>query len=100
MTTMFLDDVRMPRGRFDVIVRSSQEAIDHISKHGVPDFISFDHDLGGDDDAMRVVNFIIESDLDGDISIPSGFSFHVHSANPIGARNILSKLENYLRMKH
>ena len=61
---MYLDDIRDPKGEFDIITRTSQEAIDWMYEFGCPDFISFDHDLGGDDTAMRVVKWMVERDLD------------------------------------
>jgi len=99
---MFLDDIRMPsdRGMSDdmVIVRSSNDAIDYLNTHGCPSFISFDHDLGGDDTSMTVVNFIIEADLEtGGTYIPEDFTFNVHSDNPVGRDNIIGKLGGYLR---
>jgi len=94
---MFIDDERNPISKYDIIVRSSNEAIDWMEKNGCPDFISFDHDLGGDDTAMNVVNWMIEKDLDSSGSfIPKEFQFAVHSANPVGAKNIEMKLQKYL----
>jgi hypothetical protein len=46
---MFIDDERFPVSDDWVIVRSSQEAIDTVLAKGFPSYISFDHDLGGDD---------------------------------------------------
>ena len=68
---------------------------------GCPQLISFDHDLGGDDTAMRVVNWMIETDLDAASNfIPADFAFKVHSANPVGAANIQSKLQNYINVRN
>ncbi|MDF1878423.1 hypothetical protein JHD46_02075 [Sulfurimonas sp. SAG-AH-194-C20] len=44
--SMYLDDLRTPIEEFDFIVRSYEEAVSVMSRNGVPDFISFDHDLG------------------------------------------------------
>ena len=89
---IFIDDVREAPPNFDVTLRSSQEAILWMTVNGIPDHISFDHDLGGDDTAMVVVNWMIERDLDeGGRFIPSDFDFKVHSANPVGHKNILYK---------
>ena len=47
MTQLFLDDVRdPPAGDESVIVRSFAEAVEYVERHGIPAFISFDHDLG------------------------------------------------------
>ncbi len=93
---MYVDDIRNPKGEFDSIVRSSSEAIEYFNTNGCPNFISFDHDLGGEDTAMRIVKYMIESDLDTKGFIPEDFSFYVHSANPIGKANIEGYLNRYL----
>ncbi len=97
--SLFIDDLREPpEGAWDV-VRTSDEAIAFLEANGCPDLISFDHDLGGDDTAMRVVRWLIERDLDAPGFIPAGFAFRVHSANPIGAENIRSALGRYLDVR-
>lgn len=47
---LYLDDVRTPTVTLPdhepwVVVRNYQEFVDYITEHGVPDMISFDHDL-------------------------------------------------------
>ena len=106
MTKLFLDDVREVRdiyplateGEF-VLVRSQQAFIDHITEEGLPDFISFDNDLGLLDygqlapDGYAAAKWLVyEAGLD-----LRGLKFHVHSANPVAAVQIRSLLENYLR---
>jgi hypothetical protein len=79
-----------------VVARTVAEAIDRIRERGVPAFVSFDHDLGpGTETGMDLAKAIVEMDLD-DPCIPDGFAFEVHSANPVGRRNILHLLDNYL----
>lgn len=92
---MFIDDERYPPmdGDVWVIVRTSQQAIDWIASNGYPSFISFDHDLGGDDTSMGLVNWIIEDCLNREINIP--FKWYVHSQNPIGRDNINGKLTSF-----
>lgn len=85
---MFIDDERFPVTDDWVIVRSSQEAIDCVKKNGFPQHINFDHDLGGDDTTRRFVSWIVDRMLDGDYQFPEGFTFDVHSQNPIGAKSI------------
>lgn len=94
---MYIDDLRTPDIDYDIIVRSSDEAIKCIKEHGMPSFISFDHDLGGGDTSMKVVNFIVESLLDDDFSMEVDFDFKIHSANPIGAANIDTKMRNIIK---
>jgi len=97
MYRLYIDDIRDPKGDFDFIARTSNEAIRIMESQDCPNFISFDHDLGGDDTAMRVVKFMVEADLDNPGWIPDNFTFFVHSANPVGAANITGYLNAYLR---
>lgn len=93
---LFLDDERFPPGEDIsgwVICRTSAGAIDFVKTCGWPSFISFDHDLGGDDTAMTFVDWITTQVLDeGRANLP--FDYFVHSQNPIGAENIQVKLDN------
>jgi hypothetical protein len=93
---MFIDDERFPPARGDwVIVRSSEEAINTVLFAGVPDFISFDHDLGGNDTSMCFIHWLIDAHLSGEIpTFINGFD--VHSQNPVGARNIRGLLLGYM----
>ena len=96
---MYIDDIRDPKGEFDLTARNSDTAINIMRQTGCPNFISFDHDLGGDDTAMRVVKFMVEMDLDHKGWIPNDFTFFVHSANPVGAANITGYLNAYMRTR-
>ena len=103
---MYLDDIRTPTEKFDFVVRSYDEAIAIIKKNGVPNYISFDHDLGVDKNGnllktgFDLAKWLIESDLDNIYTLPSNFKFKVHSQNPIGKKNIISLLEGYMKYKH
>lgn len=98
---MFIDDTREPCERFDVIVRSARDAISWMEKNGCPSYISFDHDLGDGIDAIGIVNWMIEMDLNNNGNfIPKDFRYNVHSANPIGAANIRNKLDGYLEFRN
>jgi hypothetical protein len=98
---LYIDDERTPKtDKPWVIVRTSQEAIQYIETNGCPEYISFDHDLGGDDTAMNVVKWLVEQDIaEHGAFIPKDFEYNVHSANPIGAKNIDGFLKNYLDFK-
>ena len=101
---IFLDDERFPpEGQDFVIVRTSEQCIGWMKEYDCPEYISFDHDLGGDDTAMKVVHWIIEQDirerLAGFTFIPENFTFYVHSQNPIGAKNITELLNSYLQFR-
>lgn len=133
MKKLFLDDIRIPKdaiglvnpnlNRFYfesdwVVVRSYDEFINYIKSNGVPDFVSFDHDLSDEhyNDLLsnknwRSGNSIIDLEYEEykektgyecakwlvDWCIDNGVKFPeyiVHSANPVGKKNIVSYLEN------
>ena len=82
-----------------VLVRSFAEFKDYIIQYGLPDFISFDNDLGLDSngelapDGFHATKWLVYE---------SGFNlinlkFKVHSANPIASVQIKSLLDNYIR---
>jgi len=97
---LYIDDIRNPKGNFDYIARNSEEAIEFMIRNGCPVFISWDHDLGGDDTSLRVVKWMIEMDLDMEKEfIPENFKFFVHSANPVGKANIEGYLNAYLKSR-
>jgi len=77
---------------------SSQAAIEQLQQTGCPGLISFDHDLGGDDTARTVVQWMINQDLDTGF-IPDDFEFRVHSQNPVGAQFIQQTLTRYLAFR-
>ena len=95
MTKLFIDDIRECPEGFSC-ARTSSDAIDWVKKNGCPDFISFDHDLGGEDTTMAFVNWFIGGVLDKEIVLPKDFRYNIHSANPVGSENLRSKLENLL----
>lgn len=98
-----------------VIVRNFHQFVNYIQKYGLPDYISFDHDLGiehtkyyfnngghasppdplkadfkektGYDAAKWLVDFCVENEK----SLPL---WHVHSHNPVGSENIRTYLRN------
>ena len=94
---LYIDDIRNPEDKDFVIARTVQEAKEKVFELGMPSYISFDHDLGeeSEGDAIDFVKWLIECDMDNHI-IPEGFTFYVHSANPIGSENIECLLNNYL----
>lgn len=102
---LYLDDLRHPPSSDYVVARTVTEARILIHDKGFPVHISFDHDLGMDEKGRLLesgydfAKWIVESDQNGDIFIPIDFTFTVHSANPVGARNIFSLLDNYLTFK-
>lgn len=103
--TLYLDDIREPKNDYDVIVRTYESAINHILVHGIPKYISFDHDLGLDSDGniaksgYDLAKWLVDSVIDGKLEFPDNFDFNVHSANPIGKNNIEAILNNFLLFK-
>ena len=104
MTTfLFLDDVReVPQDGNDwKLVKSYKEFVNWIKDNGVPNIISFDHDLGlFHKSGMDAAKWLVEQDLICNIMIPNDFQFLVHSANPCGRANIQGLLKNYLEQKN
>lgn len=104
---LFLDDdarkggmesFRYPPDDTWTIATSSAEAIRLIKLNGPPGYISFDHDLGeGEggyvDTAMNVINYLTEHHYDSEIN------YDVHSRNPEGKKNIISKMESWKKSK-
>jgi len=101
---LFIDDIRQPSdvGFINsewVVARTYSEAMRYIESFK-PQLISFDHDLGymqpsGFDIAKELLNL----DMDLGEYISSDFKYYVHSANPIGAENIRSLLDNYIDVR-
>ena len=122
---LFLDDVRNPKDccqympdtkfYFDsefVIVRNYDEFVNFIRKNGLPNIISFDHDLAdehyrlefeewsytpermdmGERTGYDCAKWLVEYCMDNNLKM---CQFTVHSANPAGAQNILGLLNNF-----
>ncbi|WNL30494.1 cyclic-phosphate processing receiver domain-containing protein [Aliarcobacter cryaerophilus] len=103
---LYLDDVRNLPDASYVLVRSYKEAVNYVEKNGIPSFISFDHDLGVDENDKPIetgydfAKWLVDMDLDNIYKFPENFSFYVHSANSVGKENIDTYLTNYLNFKN
>lgn len=104
MKKLFLDDVRNPPDSTWDVVRSYDAFVDYIEKNGVPDMISFDHDLA--DEHYATVSWQCEPLVDvidyTTFKEKTGYEcakwliargtlpkeYTVHSLNPVGAQNI------------
>lgn len=105
MLCLFLDDERDPSDvtwvpGFDhtldwEVVRSFDEACAFVKTVGVPDVVSFDHDLGLGKTGLDFAKWLIEYDLDYAVLKP-GFAFTVHSMNPVGRENIRALVQSYI----
>lgn len=113
---LFLDDIRYPDSflNFDnspteyllskarninkddsislFIARNYDEFVSHISSFGLPDFISFDHDLGEKKDGYDCAKWLVQYCMNKDCDIPD---YIVHSMNPVGKENIEKYLDCY-----
>ena len=81
------------------IVRTFDDFVKYIEKNGLPEFISFDNDLGLDDkdnvapDGYAAAKWLVyDSGLD-----LKELKFYIHSANPVAAEQIRSLLNNYIK---
>lgn len=102
---LFLDDLRTVQMVYPhqqdndyVVVRTYHSFVAYILQKGLPDFISFDNDLGEDEqgnlleDGYAAAKWLVyESGLD-----LRQLQFKVHSANPVARIQIESLLNNYI----
>lgn len=120
-TTLYLDDVRTPTETLPnahpwVVVRDYDSFVEHINSHGIPDVISFDHDLA-DEHMADYYSQVLENNY----QIPNYDSFKektgldcarylirysertgqpirtciVHSHNPVGGENIMNEINGF-----
>lgn len=113
---LFLDDIRYPieayhYTRQDIflrkdwyIVRSYEQFVDRILEKGLPEMISFDHDLAeihylkpDSDEYIEKTGYdcakwLVEYCMDYYLDLPK---FYCHSMNPVGKENIESLLKNF-----
>lgn len=94
---LFIDDIRNPPDDSWIVTRDIKSTIDFLSNNGIPDVISFDHDLGGDETSIAIINYIIEEILDDNLCLPKDFVYYIHSANPVGSENIKSKMDQLIK---
>lgn len=115
---IYLDDVRTPENEGWIVVRDYDEFVGTITLIGLEniELISLDHDLG--DSAMSeyysnvrpnyalnydnilektgydACKFLVEESMNTGIPLPKVV---VHSANPIGAANMMGYINNYYK---
>ena len=94
---LFIDDERFPANADFIIARNSYDAIWMTKTYGMPIEIAFDHDLGGQDTSINYISWLTRSVVDGEIEIPEGFVYSVHSQNPVGKVNIISKMDQLIK---
>lgn len=115
---IYLDDIRTPKDPTWIVCRDYDQFVNKVSEIGLENItgISLDHDLG--DTAMEeyynnvephnilnynnikektgldCVKWLIDLSMETDIPLPYTT---VHSANPIGAHNMMGYINNYLK---
>lgn len=127
MECLFLDDKRklsdvtyitLPLGNW-TIVRNYQQFVAHITKNGLPDYISFDHDLAEEHYPFNEINMLDYRNGIVDYSkykFPTGLEcarwliqycfghekplpqVSIHSMNTIGVENIYKTLMPFARI--
>lgn len=134
MIKLFLDDYRSPEDCLKycykwygtnqlvyneqdwAVVKNYPEFVNYIQQYGIPDLISFDHDLADEhyhqnmqegklnyytqdfltNDCSKTgyhcAKWLTEYCMDKNLDLPQ---FMVHSMNPVGRENIITLLENF-----
>jgi hypothetical protein len=114
---LYLDDIRTPVDEDWIVVRNYDEFVAQIKLHGLGTFelISLDHDLGegamveyytnvknnymldynniNERTGMDCCRYLVSESMNEKIPLPQ---IYVHSANPIGAANMMGYINNYL----
>ena len=97
---IYLDDERTPNDKTCIVVRNYDQFIQKISELGFDniDVISFDHDLGDtkieEKTGYDAAKWLVNEYCDYTIHTPQIYS---HSANPIGAANIIGYVNSFLK---
>lgn len=98
---LYLDDERTPKTTGWDIVRNYEEFEKWIIIHGLPDIISFDHDLGIHPDGslrkngVSCARFLCNYCMENGLPLPE---CNIHSANGVGKDNIISVLKTYQKI--
>jgi hypothetical protein len=115
---LFLDDIRKPfwirepiYNKLEwVIIKSYSEFTKYIMDNGIPNTISFDHDLSDIHYLNRKENFnydkiektgyhclkwLCDYIIDKDLKLPKIMLFH--TSNPIGKKNMETYLSNFIK---
>ena len=90
---MVVDDERiLPLSGDGITVRTVEQAIMSYTVADYIDTLYLDHDLGPGQDIMVFVNLLAEDGFYGKDKVGCVV---VHSMNPVGVDNIVSKLQKY-----
>ena len=96
MKKLYLDDIRIPKTEGWDIVRNYDEFVFWVRLHGIPDEVSFDHDLGEDTEktGLNVAKWLGQYCIEKNTPFPK---WNVHSANPVGKANIEAYINNVIK---
>lgn len=121
---LFLDDFRMPKDAFEymrlpiyisvdwIVVRNYYAFITLIQNKGVPEIISFDHDLADihykkivfdytnenlEKTGYHCAEWLIYYCIDNNKELPT--EVLIHSMNPAGSLNIKSLFDTYIKVR-
>ena len=76
-------------------VKTQPEFEKYINQNGLPDFISFDNDLGvGCGEGYGCAKWLVEYCMNNNVQLPG---YYVHSANPVAKENIENYLNNFIK---
>ncbi|WP_341199264.1 cyclic-phosphate processing receiver domain-containing protein [Croceibacter atlanticus] len=109
MKLLWLDDLRNPflndegtvpkENTHIEWVLSYEQFTQWIERFGLPEIISFDHDLADvfsndreEKTGMDCAKWLVDYCLDNNVDLPK---YYVHSANPVGSKNINGLLNNF-----
>lgn len=89
---VWVDDIRIMPNDYDVWAKTYDEAIQFLKTKKVT-HISLDHDLGvvGEKTGYDIALWI---EVNAYYGILDSFTYSIHSANPVGAKNIEDAMRN------
>lgn len=101
---LFVDDERQPEdvgwvSGSIMVARSSKEALELVELRGLPQAISFDHDLGGEDTAFKFMWALINGHMDQKWDLSKMEHIQVHTANNVGREKLVKLWENFCRTR-
>lgn len=87
-----------------VVARNYEEFVDYIQEFGMPNRISFDHDLGDVSDdpehnemtGYDAAKWLIDYCLENDVLPPM---YLTHTNNPVGNKNINDIIQSFIKFK-
>lgn len=88
---LYLDDLRPTPEGFERVY-NYEEFIAFILQNGLPNFISFDHDLGEGKSGFDCAKWLVEFCMDNNYKLPK---YSIHSQNPVGKENIDGLFSNF-----